>query len=96
MEDKRQQEKQDDSYFVTAGKHTGDFKESIQKATEAAAAEVAFWRDFWKEWMPGGMRKRKRYRTKPQGLRRTERRKNNKAARASRKKNRPVKKGRRK
>lgn len=70
---------------------TDDFKAEVQKATEALAAQVAF----WKEWMPGGLRRRKRYRTKGHGLRRAERRRKNKVARASRKKNRPHKKRRR-
>lgn len=88
MDDKRSQETK------TAGEHTDDFKASIQKATEAAAAQVAFWKEFWEEWIPGG-RKRKRYRTKGHGRRKGERRRKNKAARASRKKARPNKKRRR-
>jgi hypothetical protein len=90
MDDKRSQETK------TAGEHTDDFKASIQKATEAAAAQVAFWKEFWEEWIPGGLRKRKRYRTKGHGRRKGERRRKNKAARASRKKARPYKKRRRK
>jgi hypothetical protein len=74
--------------------HTADFKAEIQKATEAMAEQVAFWRDFWKEWIPGGLRKRKRYRTKGHGRRKAERRRKNKVARASRKRNRPRKKRR--
>lgn len=75
---------------------TDDFKAEIQKATEAAAAEVAFLREFWKEWIPGGLRKRKRYRTKGHGRRKCERRRKNRVARASRKRSRPRKKRRNK
>jgi hypothetical protein len=73
---------------------TDDYKADVQKATEQLAAEVAIFKKFWEEWMPGGLRKRKRYRTKGHGLRRTERRRKNKVARASRKRNRPPKKRR--
>jgi hypothetical protein len=85
MDDKRPQENM-----------TDDFKAEVQKATEAAAAQVAFWREFWKEWIPGGLRKRKRYRTKGHGRRKLERRRKNRVARASRKRNRPHKKRRNK
>ena len=74
---------------------TDDFKREVQEATEAAAAEIAFWKEFWKEWIPGGLRKRKRYRTQGHGKRKGIRRRRNKVARASRKRNRPHKKGRR-
>lgn len=74
---------------------TDDFKEEIQKATEAAAAQVAFWKEFWKEWIPGGLRKRKRYRTPGHGKRKGIRRRKNKAARIARRANRRPKKKRR-
>lgn len=73
---------------------TDDFKADVQKATEQVALEVAVWKEFWEEWMPGGLRKRKRYRTRGHGLRRSIRRRNNRVARASRKRNRPHKKRR--
>lgn len=76
------------------GSMTDDFKREIQEATEAAAAQVAFWREFWKEWIPGGLRRRKRYRTPGHGRRKEARRRKNKVARASRKRNRPHKKRR--
>jgi hypothetical protein len=72
---------------------TEDFKADVQKASEELAAQVAAFKEFWTEWMPGGLRKRKRFRTKGHGLRRAERRRKNKVARASRKRNRPHKKG---
>lgn len=75
--------------------HTADFKESVQKATEAAAAEIAFWKEFWKEHIPGGLRKRKRYRTPGHGKRKGIRRRKNKAARIARRANRRPKKKRR-
>jgi hypothetical protein len=84
MDDKRPQDEN----------KTDDFKAEVQKATEAMAEQVAFWREFWKEWIPGGLRKRKRYRTKGHGARRSERRRKNKVARTSRKRNRPRKKRR--
>ena len=74
---------------------TDDFKSEIQKATEAAAAQVAFWKEFWEEHIPGGLRKRKRYRTKGHGGRRSKRRRQNKAARLARRANRHPKKKRR-
>lgn len=86
MEDKRK---------VDPASKTEDFKEQIEAATKAAAEQVAFWKEYWKVWIPGGLRKRHRYTTKPHGLRRADRRRKNKVARASRKKNRPVKKGKR-
>src|SRR4051794_13946723 len=79
----------------TVGDLTDDFKADVQRATEAMAAEVAAWKAFWEEWMPGGLRKRKRYRTKGHGRRKGIRRARNKVARASRKRNRPHKKRRR-
>ena len=75
---------------------TDDFKREIQEATEAAAAEVAFWREFWKEWIPGGLRRRRRYRTQGHGKRRSTRRRKNKAAKVARRANRPHKNRRRK
>lgn len=74
MDDKSPQEKN----------YTDDFKAEIQKATEAAAAQVAFWKEFWKEWIPGGLRKRKRYTTQGHGRRKGIRRRKNKAARIAR------------
>lgn len=74
---------------------TDDFKAEIQKATEAAAAQIAYWKEFWKEWIPGGLRKRKRYRTPGHGKRKGIRRRKNKAARIARRKNRRPKKKRR-
>ncbi len=73
---------------------TDDFKAQVAEATQRAAEQIAFWKEYWSVWMPGGLRKRKRYRTKSQGQRRAERRKKNKIARASRKRNRRPKKGR--
>lgn len=83
MDDKRPQED-----------HTADFKESIQEATAAVAAQVAFQKEFWKEYIPGGLRKRKRYRTPGHGKRRDIRRRQNKAARIARRANRRPKKRR--
>lgn len=74
---------------------TDDFKAEVQKATEAAAAQVAFWKEFWKEWIPGGLRKRKRYRTQGHGKRKGIRRRKNKVARVARRANRRPKKKRR-
>lgn len=88
MDDKRTNE-----HFV-ATDQTSDFKESVQKATEAAAAQVAFWREFYKVWLPGGFAKRHRFRTKGHGLRRAERRRKNKAAKVARRANRRPKKRR--
>lgn len=68
--------------------YTGDFKEQFLEATRAAASEVAWLEEFWKTWIPGGMRKRKRYRTKGHGIRKMQRRKQNKAARRARRHNR--------
>lgn len=68
--------------------YTGEFKQQIAEATKAVAEQVAFWRDFWKEWIPGGPRKRKRYRTKSHGARRSTRRRKNKVARKARRLNR--------
>lgn len=79
--------------------YTADFKQQVAEATQAAAEQIAFWKEFWKEWIPGGLRKRKRYRTKGHGARRAERRKKNKAARAANRMNRKATKrpkGRRK
>lgn len=70
---------------------TDDFKAEIQKATEAVAEQVAF----WKEWIPGGLRKRKRYRTPGHGRRKGIRRRKNKAARIAHRANRRAKKKRR-
>lgn len=67
---------------------TDDFKAEVLKATEEAAALAAYWQEFWKEWIPGGLRKRKRYRTKGHGLRRTTARRKNKVARRARRHNR--------
>lgn len=67
---------------------TDDFKAEVQKATEAAAAQVAFWKEFWKEHIPGGLRKRKRYRTPGHGKRKGIRRRKNKVARKARRLNR--------
>lgn len=67
---------------------TDDFKAEVQKATEAAAARVAYWKEFWEEWIPGGLRKRKRYRTQGHGKRKGIRRRKNKAARIARRANR--------
>lgn len=75
--------------------YTDDFKAEVQKATEQVALEVAAWKEFWETWIPGGLRKRHRFRTKGHGVRRALRRKRNKVARASRKRNRPNKKRRR-
>lgn len=75
---------------------TDDFKAEIQKATEEAAAQIAFWKEFWKEHIPGGLRKRKRYRTPGHGRRKGIRRCRNKAARIARRANRRPKKKRRK
>lgn len=81
------------SDFV-AMQHTTDFKEQIESATHAAAAQVAFWKEFWKEWIPGGLRKRRRYRTQAHGYRKASRRKKNKIARIARRANRRAKKRR--
>lgn len=81
--------------FEEGGSPTEDFKADVQKATEQLAAEAAAFKEFWTTWMPGGLRKRKRYRTKGHGVRRGIRRRRNKVARASRKRNRPHKKRRR-
>jgi hypothetical protein len=70
---------------------TDDFKAQMQEATQALMAQAAF----WKVWMPGGLRKRKRYRTKGQGMRRAERRRKNKVAKTARRANRRPKKKRR-
>lgn len=80
---------------VSGGGYTDDFKARVAEATEAAAAEVAFWKEFWKEWIPGGLRKRKRYRTPGHGKRKGIRRRKNKAARLARRANRRAKKKRR-
>lgn len=88
MNDKRPQEDH------TAFNHTADFKASIQEATEAAASEVAFWKEFWKEHIPGGLRKRKRFRTPGHGKRQSIRRRQNKVARIARRANRRPKKRR--
>lgn len=74
---------------------TDDFKADVQRATEQLAAEAAAYKEFWETWMPGGLRKRRRFRTKSHGARRAERRRRNRVARASRKRNRPHKKRRR-
>lgn len=79
----------------TEGNWTEDFKRQVEEATKAVAAQVAF----WKEWIPGGLRKRKRYRTKAHGTRRKTARRKNKAARQARRYNRKAAsrpKGRRK
>lgn len=90
MDDDKTKERSE-QHFVT---HTADFKQQIVEATASAAAEVAFWRDFWKEWIPGGLRKRKRYRTKGHGARRSTRRNKNKVAKGARRANRRTKKRR--
>lgn len=77
------------------GGYTDDFKAGIAKATEEAAAQVAFWKEFWKVWIPGGLRKRKRYRTVGHGKRKGIRRRQNKAAGVARRANRRPKKKRR-
>lgn len=66
--------------------YTADFKEAVQKA----AAQVAFWR----EHIPGGLRKRHRYRTPGHGRRKEVRRRRNKEARRARRANRRPKKRR--
>lgn len=69
---------------------TDDFKAEVAAATDRIAAQIAW----LKENIPGGPRKRKRYRTKGHGARKVERRRRNKVARASRQKARPHKKRR--
>jgi hypothetical protein len=73
---------------------TDAFKESMIEATKSAAAEASFWQEFWKVWIPGGRRKRKRHRTQGHGKRKDTRRRQGKAARIARRKNRRVKKRR--
>lgn len=85
----------DDKRVDEAKNLTDDFKAQVQAATEDAAAQVAFWKEFWKVWIPGGLRKRKRYRTPGHGRRKGIRRRKNKAARIARRKNRRPKKKRR-
>jgi hypothetical protein len=73
---------------------TADFKQQVVGELEDAAAQVKAWQEFWKIWIPGGLRKRKRYRTPGHGKRKGIRRRRNKAARAMRKRQRPPKKRR--
>jgi hypothetical protein len=75
--------------------YTADFKQQVVEATQAVAEQAAFWQEFWKEWIPGGLRKRKRYRTKGHGARKLSRRSKNKVARIARRANRRPKKKRR-
>jgi len=73
--------------------YTTAFKEQIKEAADLQEALAAL-SDFWKEHIPGGPRKRKRFRTPGHGKRKGIRRRRNKAASAMRKKQRPPKKRR--
>lgn len=65
--------------------NTADFKKQVVGELEAAAEQVKAWQEFWKIWIPGGLRKRKRFRTPGHGKRKGINRRRNKAARAMRK-----------
>lgn len=67
---------------------TEDYKRQVEDEIKRALAL----QEFWKEWMPGGLRKRKRYRTKGHGQRRAERRRKGRAAKIARRANRRAKK----
>lgn len=64
---------------------TDDFKKQIIGAAEEQAKLVAAFKEFWSIWIPGGYRKRKRFRTPGHGKRKGINRRRNKAARAMRK-----------
>lgn len=65
--------------------YTEDFKQGVLGELEQQAEALRKWQDFWKVWIPGGLRKRKRYRTPGHGKRKGINRRRNKAARAMRK-----------
>lgn len=64
--------------------YTDEFKKKVLGEVEEAAAELQRWKDFWEEWIPGGLRKKKRYRTPGHGKRKGINRRRNKAARIAR------------
>lgn len=65
--------------------YTSDFKDKLVEAAEEQTKLVEAWKKFWEVWIPGGYRKRKRYRTPGHGKRKGINRRRNKAARAMRK-----------
>lgn len=71
-----------------ASNYTEDFKQEVIGEIEEQAELLRKWREFWQIWIPGGLRKRKRYRTPGHGKRKGINRRRNKAARAMRKKQR--------
>jgi hypothetical protein len=70
---------------VAAAAYTEDFKKQMVEQAEAAAESLSIWKKFWEEFIPGGPRKRKRFRTPGHGKRKGINRRRNKAARAMRK-----------
>lgn len=75
----------DDKQKPQLGDYTADFKQKVLGEVEEAAAQMRAWKEFWEIWIPGGLRKRKRYRTPGHGKRKGINRRRNKAARAMRK-----------
>jgi murein L,D-transpeptidase YafK len=64
---------------------TDDFKKQVIGAAEEQAKLFASLKEFWETWIPGGYRKRKRFRTPGHGKRKGINRRRNRAARAMRK-----------
>lgn len=85
----------DTAKLVDAPSYTEDAKAAVVQASEAMAVEIAAWKEFWDVWAPGGLKKRKRYRTQGHGGRKLARRKKNKIARVARRADRRAKKRRR-
>lgn len=68
--------------------YTSGFKKELIEAAEEAAKQMADFKAFWDQWIPGGLRKRKRFTTMGHGRRKGINRRRNKVARKARRQNR--------